>query len=256
MKLTPFVPILVFLVQASGCATTRAPETLNAPSEPPPAEEPTPVAPPFRSASLIESVAPRRTAPVAPRVRADALRAPGRTLETTRLPGLHLEDEPSLREAMRFIEAAAGIDVHVAREAEEAMQDAGILLNIQIDRPISVRSALNLVCELAGDDVAWTRRHGIVLVTTPDKARGEPVTMVFDISDLTNGIPSFAAREMNILPSGGIARDEEPRELEAIPLMQEQMILDLILSTIAPGTWGRDGNSLSVRNGRLFVRHD
>ena len=123
------------------------------------------------------------------------------------------------------------------------------------ERPVSVTSILNLVSELSDDTVAWTLRHGLVFVTTPELARSKPRTTVIDISDLTFGVPSFAGREIHVLPSGGVY--SEVAELnDPVAIMDEDMLLDLIRQTIAPGTWDDGRNSIRIQNGRLIVTHD
>lgn len=171
-----------------------------------------------------------------------------------RIDGLHLNDQQSLREAMTYLSALVGVNVVVETVAEEAFQDAGHGLNVDLDRSMTLASALDLVAELAGDEVAWTVRDGVVLVTTPDRALGPPRTIVFNVSDLVSGIPSFLPQRIDVAPSGGLVAEDEDLQ-DPLPIIQEDMLLDLIRNTIDPDGWGVNGNSITIRNGRLIVTH-
>jgi len=169
--------------------------------------------------------------------------------------GLHFDDESSLRKVMSLIQAMTGINVHVEEAAEEAMLDEGNTIDLDLDRSMTVASALNLLTELAGDDVAWVARHGVVLVTTPERAAGEPKTYVYDISDLLSRPRSYIARDINVSPSGGIfASDEDP--IEPGPIVDEDLLLELIMNTIDPDSWDQGRNSITIRGGKLIVTHD
>lgn len=201
-----------------------------------------------------------RLRPVPPsefRVRGAAARAPSvrDRLARAQLPGIVLRDESSLRAAAAFVGAAAGVNVVVDREAEEAFLASGLALDLVVERPLRASTALDLIVELAGDDVAWTVRDGVVIVGSPARTRGPRTTSAFEVSDLVRPVRSFAAPEIGVAPSGGFARDfEDPAE--GRPVIDEAGLEDLIRATIASGTWDEDGNSIAVRGGRLIVTHD
>ncbi|MEE8466933.1 MAG: hypothetical protein V3T22_00660 [Planctomycetota bacterium] len=176
-------------------------------------------------------------------------------LRAQKVSGLHFHDEGSLRKVMSLMQAMTGINVHVEQAAEDAMLDGGHTIDVDIDRSMTVATALNLLTELAGDDVAWVSRHGVVLVTTIERAAGEPTTFVYDISDLLSRPRSFIARDINVSPSGGIfASDEDP--IEPGPIVDENLLLELIMNTIDPDSWDRGRNSVTIRGGKLIVTHD
>ena len=177
-------------------------------------------------------------------------------LARTRIPRLAVQG--GLREAAQLIGSLAGVNVWIDEEAELAVEDEDALV---IDRttPISAKSALDLLVELAGEDVAWTVRHGTVLVTTPEGARGAPRVSIWDVSDLLRPTRSYGAPEINVLPSGSSWQDfsgEEVGMLEGEPLYDEDWLIGVIQDTIAPGTWDDGTNSVTILNGKLIVRHD
>jgi hypothetical protein len=257
------LPLLALAVLAGCAARTSRPAPVA-----PPVDGPVGAPAPLRLPRWTPGVrqAPARAQPavvarsyVAPDAGASPSRASDevrRALEATRLPGLALRAEPSLRAVCSTICGYARVNLHVDEAAEDAVRASGTTFGLARTSPISAASALDLVMELAGDDVAWTTRYGAVLVTTPAKARGPARLSVFDISDLTSALPSYAARELNLAPSGGLTEAEDVGRLEREPQMSESLLEDLIRNTIAPGTWEEPGNSLTIRGGKLIVRHD
>ena len=92
----------------------------------------------------------------------------------------------------------------------------------------------------------------------PDRVKGDPKTYVYDISDLLVGVPSYVPRvpSFDVSPTGGLFPPDEDFDPDARPgVIDESMLLDLIENTIAPGTWDEPGNSISIRDGKLIVRH-
>ena len=53
---------------------------------------------------------------------------------------------------------------------------------------------LSLITELAGPEVAWTVRHGVILVTTADNARGALHFGAYDVRMLTAARTDFIVR--------------------------------------------------------------
>lgn len=93
------------------------------------------------------------------------------------------------------------------------------------------------------------------LVRTPARTRGPRLRSTFEVTDLVRPVRSFAAPEIGVVPGGGFARDrDEPPESHAV--IDAAALEELIRATIAPGTWDEDGNSVTVRGGRLIVSHD
>jgi len=190
----------------------------------------------------------------AARPRAASLAAhPAARVDATLLPRLHLE-EATLREALELLERSIGVDVHLDPAAEE--QVSGEPLTIDVPRPLAARSALDLVTELAGDEITWTLRYGLVFVTTREKARGAPKTTIYDVADLVRGIPNHPGREMDVSPSGGIAYPDEDLVERTPPVVDESWLVELIRGTIDPESWDRPGNSITIRDGKLIVTHD
>ena len=92
--------------------------------------------------------------------------------------------------------------------------------------------------------------------TTSDRPATSLVTRIYDVSDLTWTVRSYAAPEIGDLRRPDQRPDfGQPRILERSARFDEAMLLDLIQENIARDTWDDEGVSITIRNGRLIVRH-
>ena len=161
----------------------------------------------------------------------------------------------SLREVLDPL-VVAGLPVVVMPQAEAAVTDAGVVFNLDLPKPIAARSALNLIAELAGDEVAWTVRHDAVVFTTAEAARRASVVMrTYDVRALTVAVADFVAPDLS--GRGLVEPDEREfgRVERYVSRFDEDTILTLIEDTVAPGTWGSGGTSVTFLSGTLVVRH-
>jgi len=173
-------------------------------------------------------------------------------LYATELHAFRVEDEPSLRAVMERIAAQSGLSIFVQPVAEEAVADEGFTFELDWPRPVAVGKLLDMITELADGTIGWEVRHGLVFVTTPERLRPTPKTRVYDISDLLNGPQSFAGPEIAVSPSGGIVgADEELATPRAV--IDEDLLIELIMATIEPGTWDDERSSIRIENGKLIV---
>jgi hypothetical protein len=207
---------------------------------------------PAPSSSPPPSAAPRAAFRSAPAAGADArLRA---KLAATRLPGLAFPEPPDLVEAAEVIGRLAGVDVVVRPDAADAAEGADALAALGRQQSISAVAALDLLCELAGEGVAWTTRHGLVLVTTPEDARPEPRLLMIPVADLVHPVRSAPAREMGVFPSG-FEPELELEEGSEFGVVDPDTLIELIRDSVAPGTWDEEGVSIEIVNGVLIVRY-
>ena len=144
--------------------------------------------------------------------------------------------------------------------AENAVLDEGIVFDFNFDNELSVSQALNLITDMAGEEVTWTIRHDAVLVTTREKARGEPVIYNHDVQDLIMGLTDFTGPRIDRLrlldeledddgggPFGGIL--ESPR------LIEIEDLATLIQENVEVGSWEDDGVSIEPGEGFILIVH-
>lgn len=177
---------------------------------------------------------------------------------TVVLPGI--EDEESLSAVIDIVRQFTGLPLVVDPAAENAVLDEGVVFNLNFENRLSVEQALNILTDMAGDQVTWTIRHDAVLVTTTEKARGKPVIYNHDVQDLIMSMTDFTGPRIDRIrlldeledddgggPFGGIL--ESPR------LIEIEDLVTLIQENVAVGTWDEDGVSIDAGEGFILIVH-
>jgi len=168
-----------------------------------------------------------------------------------------IEDEESLRAIITLIRISTGLPLVVDPAAEAAVFDEGIVFTFSFENQLTVEQALNLICDAAGENVTWTVRHDTVLVTTTEKARGEPIVVHHDVQDLTFGLTDFFGPRINRIrllenledddgggPFGGIG--ERPQ------LINPDDLATMIQENVEPASW-EEGASIESYEGHIVV---
>lgn len=181
-------------------------------------------------------------------------------LATTYIPGLTVDNQESLSAVIDIIRTYTGLPLVVDPAAENAASDAGAVFTFNFTSRLTVKDALDIITQAAGEEVAWTVRHDAVLITTKAKARSQPIIQNHDVQDLVIGLPDFLAPRIDKLrlldemedddgggPFGGIG--EKPKIIEVSALMS------LIQENVAPGGWEEEGVSIAEGEGYILVVH-
>ncbi len=175
-----------------------------------------------------------------------------------RLPGI--EEEESLRAVINIIRDYTGLPLVVDPAAENAVLDEGLAFNLNLENEISASQALNLITKQAGEEVTWTLRYDLVLITTRERARGEPLVQNHDVQDLIMGLTDFTGPRIGRLrlledlededgggPFGGI--------LEARRMMEVEDLATLIQENVSVGTWEDEGITIEPGEGFIMITH-
>ncbi len=181
-------------------------------------------------------------------------------LTTTRIPGLEVDELESLSEVIGIIRTYTELPLVVDPAAESAALDEAVVYDYSLRNPLTVEQALNIITSDSGEEVTWTVRHEAVIVTTREKARGEPVIYNHDVQDLVFGLTDFLGPRIDRLrlldeledddgggPFGGIG--EKPQ------LIDMDSLATLIQENVAVGTWEDEGVSIDVGEGYILVVH-
>jgi tetratricopeptide (TPR) repeat protein len=181
-------------------------------------------------------------------------------LSATRIPGLQITEEERLSAVVDIVRTFTGLPLVVDPAADNAATDAGVVFDFRLVNPLTVEQALNIIADQAGEDVTWTVRHDAVLMTTTEKARGEPVIYNHDVQDLVFGLTDFLGPRIDRLrllddmedddgggPFGGIG--EKPQLIEISALST------LIQENVSVGSWEDDGISIDEGEGYILVVH-
>lgn len=181
-------------------------------------------------------------------------------LNQTTVSNFVVEQEESLRAVIDQIRAMTGLPLVVTPKAQEAVVDAGILYDFNLENPMRVRSLFDLIVELSEEEIGWTLRHGVVLFTDRTDARDALVSRMHDIRAAIRPRTDFRAPRVGHLGLGAEAGDDDEETwgsaVVAAPRLDPDRLVETIRSTIAPETWDEDGVSIEVTDsGLLLVRH-
>lgn len=193
------------------------------------------VAPSARDAELM-SVEDREAAP-------QILRA----LKKTRV-SVSFQDA-ALADVVRFFATATGVNVMIS-PALQVKKDELPKITLRL-ADVTAQTALRALLDLSG--LGAVVRHGVLMITTKEDARGQPVLRLYYIADLTLKLRDFAAPELGLRTENrGVPPPVEtaPREVRWDP----ESLTDLITKNCGAGTWERPGITISATPRVLIVR--
>ena len=140
--------------------------------------------------------------------------------------------DTGVNEALRFLNALTGVSFVLDPEAVATAETPRI--NLQLT-DATLESALKHITNLLGLD--YTLRDEAVWITTPEKAIGEPVLRLYDVSDLTIEVRDFRGNTQAIRL---LEEDEgpwnEPEDADEIVITGQQLV-EFILRNIRPESW-------------------
>ena len=150
------------------------------------------------------------------------LRAGEAAIEEALAKTIHVDfDETPLMEVINQLQDHFGIAMIIDHRA---LNDVGIGTDTPITASyhgMSLHSALNLMLHELG--LAFTLRHEVVFITTPEEEENILITKVYDVSDLV------------------VCRDEHN-----VPWDDYDMLIEAITSTVKPTSWDCVGGPASM----------
>jgi len=157
-------------------------------------------------------------------------------------------EETKLPDVARFLAVSAGVPVIIAPALQKRLDEIGpVTLKV---RDLSARQVLALVLDLK--DLGAVIRHGVLIVTTREDARGKPVLRIYPIADLTAPLHDFPGPGLGL--SLGEPK-EAPAETAARPLFGEAGVIEeLVRDNCGSGTWDDPAVSLTATQRHLVVR--
>ena len=108
---------------------------------------------------------------------------------------------------------------------------------------------------LAGEDVVFQHRHGVIHVTTrEDAVRHASIMRIYDTRGLLYVPPDFPGPKigLGVSGSGGFEEEEEPEPREG---WNPDEVIDLIQNATGASNWELEGVSMNMMGGKLVVRH-
>ncbi|MFK5955225.1 MAG: hypothetical protein QM477_02135 [Planctomycetota bacterium] len=177
-----------------------------------------------------------------------------------RIPSLIFEGETSLDTVVDQLRTFTSIPFVVTPDAIDAVDSEGIEFNLNMTHELSVMNALNIITDVAGEGVTYTFRHGVVYITSTEKANANMILRLHDVRDLTAMIVDHAGPKIQEirLPDGEYDDEDGPQfggvVGEAVPLMDPDNLVTLVQQGVSPASWENDGASIQALNGQLVVR--
>jgi general secretion pathway protein D len=164
-------------------------------------------------------------------------------------------------EAVNGVSVLSGIPIVVDPEVALELESSGVVLNVSTLTDISVESLLNIITQQAGEDLTWTVKHGVAMVTRKDKALGAGLPRIHSVQDLTFALTDFGGPKIGRIPLPGEEVDEEsggPYGSDQVGenVVQPEEIVNLIRENIARDTWDTGGFSIdTANNNQILVIH-
>lgn len=181
-------------------------------------------------------------------------------LSDTTIKRIEIEETESLITVFDTVKTQTGLPIYVDPAAEEAALDAGAVFAYDFPNAVSAQNFLEMVTNEAGEEVEWTVRHGVVMVTTKEKARGDLKLYSHDVNDLILGLTDFIGPDITRIrllddmedddgggPFGGLG--ERP------VLIDPDDLVTLVTDNVAQGTWEDPGVSIDIYQGHLIAVH-
>lgn len=181
-------------------------------------------------------------------------------IKNTRIASIQFPDM-SLPEAANGISILSNIPIVVDPEVAAELDSSGVLLNISTLTDITVDSLLSIITAQAGEEMTYTVKHGVVLITSKEKAMGESVPRIHTVQDLTFALTDFRGPKIGEIPLPGAEFDEEEggpfgSDQAGENVVQPEEIVNLIRENIARDTWDTGNFSIdTANNNQLLVIH-
>jgi len=158
-------------------------------------------------------------------------------------------DEAPLADVVRFLATATGINAMLA----PALQDRKDELPKISLRLVGVTAANALRTVLEVTDLGAVVRHGVLMITTREDARGKPVLRLYYIADLTQRLRDFPGPELGLPTANREAAppaDTASREVFSDP----EALKELVTKSTGAETWQQPGISIAATTRVLIVR--
>ena len=176
---------------------------------------------------------------------------------TVALPSLDTED---INVVANFVRDSTNLPIVVDQAAASAAEEEGAVFNFNFENDLTVEQALNRITAAAGEGVTWTIKYDSVLITTTEKALGNPIPVVHRVQDLTFALTDFwGPRIDRIRLIDELEDDDGGGPFGTVQESQRIITLDdlqtLIQDTVAPEAWDAEGVSIELGEGSLIVTH-
>ncbi|MFT6831608.1 MAG: tetratricopeptide (TPR) repeat protein [Planctomycetota bacterium] len=151
-----------------------------------------------------------------------------------------------------FLQQQSGINFQLSTSVKD-LDEEETAVKLQRSEG-SVMLVLNLIAETV-PEVSWKVEDGVVLFVTAEELTGGQVNATYSVADLVTPIPDYAAPDINVEPSQGLALPEEDIEEREANVIGISQLEELIRNNVATASWENDpANSIRVtERGQMVV---
>ncbi len=171
-------------------------------------------------------------------------------LESTRLE--HRFGEATVEEWAGHYGRVTGINFVVTQPVKELDAETTTLKNFSLPPTTSVAQALDVIGRVTG--VRWIVRNGVVLLVTPENARGKAYLVPYEVRDIVQGVPNRPGRELKLRAPGDEDALFEEEDTDIPPtIVDSTRLVELIKANIDTETWDATA-TINEGRGVLMVR--
>lgn len=170
-----------------------------------------------------------------------------RTLEETVIE--HNFPETPLADWVDFYRRATGLTFAISPKVTELDESETTLERFSVGKR-SVRSALDLITRLK--PIRWKVQDGVVQLLTAEEGRGQTVTRMYDVREITNPLAQHPGRD--ILLRTGEEEDLGAEEEEPLPVVVDiDKLQELLRANVEPLSWEGEGVTINPQGSTLVI---
>jgi len=166
-------------------------------------------------------------------------------------PGFTFEDQ-SLQDVVAFLRTISNLNITIDPEIDA--EEAKVTLSLQ---QVKLGEALDLILETTG--FSYTFKENTLFITTPDKAYGDLIFDIYNVTDILNKIRDFPGPQIRVQSNdeddtaGGSPFDFGGEEDEEVELDPETLVELIRESTGGEDAWDVSSSRIEPSSGQLLV---
>ncbi|MBK7878080.1 MAG: tetratricopeptide repeat protein [Planctomycetes bacterium] len=161
----------------------------------------------------------------------------------------------ALADIANYLQQASGVNFVISSKVATELDDEQRTISLDVASDRSVRKVLELIAEVS-ENIRWKVEDGVVKFVHKDELKGGQILRFYEVRDLIHAPQDFAAREMNVSPSGGVQLPEEEKVEREANIITTEGLDQLIRNNIGVGSWDADPqNSIKITDQGTMVVH-
>lgn len=165
--------------------------------------------------------------------------------------------ETPFQDVVTFIRTTSDVNIVLDPKVLQGFQLDGVKVTLEL-KDLKLKDALNVLLEFY--NLTYLFKDDVLFITKKDSelAKEKVIPVLHDIRDLTGQIKDFPGPRIQLSTvkdggSGGALFTEEASKGGAV--LTGEKLTELIKSSIAPDSWGKEEFSIAETSGQLLVVH-